>query len=206
VDGSGGEVKYRKRPIVVEAFQTSEEAIYPNRISRLDVRIKDGRHEIYNKLQDSWIKVVNGDWIIRGVQGELYPCTDDVFQETYEAVDDNFWIKATNEIFQKNVEATKQMAELAGMHLVVERKDFWGIMEGIFKSCGVTPPTAGDQFADLATNAKNLKTKVDALLEVARAAQGYVEAYSPCATLIATHEKDHADLYDKLSDALEKLK
>lgn len=84
---------------------------------------------------------------------------------------DNFWLKATNEIFQKNVEASKQMAELAKLHLVVERKDFWGIMESVFKSCGVTAPTAGDQFADLVTNAENLKAKVDALLEVARAAQ-----------------------------------
>ena len=29
-----------------------------------------------------------GDWIIRGVKGELYPCKDDVFQATYERVDE----------------------------------------------------------------------------------------------------------------------
>lgn len=27
-----------------------------------------------------------GDWIIRGVQGEFYPCKPDIFEETYEAV------------------------------------------------------------------------------------------------------------------------
>lgn len=27
-----------------------------------------------------------GDWIIRGVQGEFYPCREDVFRQTYEAV------------------------------------------------------------------------------------------------------------------------
>ena len=29
-----------------------------------------------------------GDWIIRGVKGELYPCKPDIFEATYEAVDD----------------------------------------------------------------------------------------------------------------------
>ena len=28
-----------------------------------------------------------GDWIIRGVAGEFYPCKDEIFQQTYEAVD-----------------------------------------------------------------------------------------------------------------------
>ena len=28
-----------------------------------------------------------GDWIIKGVQGEFYPCKDDIFQQTYEQVD-----------------------------------------------------------------------------------------------------------------------
>lgn len=29
---------------------------------------------------------VPGDWIIRGVEGEFYPCRDDIFRQTYEAV------------------------------------------------------------------------------------------------------------------------
>lgn len=30
-----------------------------------------------------------GDWIIRGVQGEFYPCKPDIFEATYEAVEDS---------------------------------------------------------------------------------------------------------------------
>lgn len=30
----------------------------------------------------------DGDWIIRGVQGEFYPCKDEIFVETYEPVED----------------------------------------------------------------------------------------------------------------------
>lgn len=29
-----------------------------------------------------------GDWIIKGVKGEFYPCTDEIFQLTYEKVDE----------------------------------------------------------------------------------------------------------------------
>ena len=28
-----------------------------------------------------------GDWIIKGVQGEFYPCREDIFRQTYEAVE-----------------------------------------------------------------------------------------------------------------------
>ena len=33
--------------------------------------------------------VKHGDWIIRGVKGELYPCKPDIFEATYERVDDD---------------------------------------------------------------------------------------------------------------------
>lgn len=33
------------------------------------------------------MKVSRGDWIIRGVQGEFYPCKPDIFTETYEEVE-----------------------------------------------------------------------------------------------------------------------
>ena len=32
--------------------------------------------------------VSEGDWIIKGVNGEFYPCKDDIFQKTYEKVDE----------------------------------------------------------------------------------------------------------------------
>lgn len=60
-------MKYRKKPIVIEAYQTSE---------RVEIETLEG------------VMVANpGDWIITGVKGERYPCRDDIFQETYELVD-----------------------------------------------------------------------------------------------------------------------
>lgn len=36
---------------------------------------------------EGWLHVSPGDWIIRGVKGEFYPCKPDVFDATYVAVD-----------------------------------------------------------------------------------------------------------------------
>ena len=58
--------KYRKKPIVVEAYQTQKELII---------------HTLEGDL-----KADPGDYIITGVNGEKYPCKPDIFEKTYEAV------------------------------------------------------------------------------------------------------------------------
>ena len=40
--------------------------------------------QVYDKLHGTWVHVYDGQWIIRGIQGELYPCAADVFAATYE--------------------------------------------------------------------------------------------------------------------------
>ena len=55
--------KYVKRPIVIDAIQLAEETV----IHTLEGDMKGGV----------------GDWLITGVNGELYPCKDDIFQKTY---------------------------------------------------------------------------------------------------------------------------
>lgn len=59
--------KYRKKPIVVEAYQID----YPMVIKTLE-------GDMYADP---------GDWIITGVNGETYPCKPDIFEKTYEAVE-----------------------------------------------------------------------------------------------------------------------
>ena len=58
--------KFRKIPVVIEAYQTDEE---------MEIETLEGV-----------MKANKGDWIIRGVKGELYPCKPDVFEMTYEKV------------------------------------------------------------------------------------------------------------------------
>jgi hypothetical protein len=40
------------------------------------------------EIGGSRIALEDGDWIIRGVKGELYPCKPDIFEETYEEVEE----------------------------------------------------------------------------------------------------------------------
>lgn len=61
--------KFRKKPIVIEAYQTDKEMI---------IQTLEGP-----------LHASPGDWIIRGVRGELYPCKPDVFERTYEPVDES---------------------------------------------------------------------------------------------------------------------
>lgn len=61
--------KYRKKPVVIEAYQTDKEMI------------------IHTLEGD--IKAEVGDYIITGVQGEQYPCKANIFEQTYEKVGDN---------------------------------------------------------------------------------------------------------------------
>ena len=82
-------MKYRKKPVIVEAIQWkgdnweeledfgSERHIISNPDGTLTVETLEGNHTT-NK----------GDWIIRGIKGEVYPCKPDIFQKTYEEVAD----------------------------------------------------------------------------------------------------------------------
>lgn len=86
--------KFRKKPVEIEAWQVppegemfSEDAIFAFSGSPCEVESNpDGSVSIHT-LEGSML-AVPGDWIIKGVQGELYPCKPDIFKATYERVDD----------------------------------------------------------------------------------------------------------------------
>ena len=62
-------MKYRKKPVIVEAYQTTEEMII---------------HTLEGDMKASI-----GDFIITGVNGEQYPCKPDIFEKTYEKIGDD---------------------------------------------------------------------------------------------------------------------
>ncbi len=79
---------YRKKPVVIEAEQFTggkvsadlvlkfcPEAIWHFNHDTLSIRTLEGT-----------MSAVKGDWIIKGVKGEFYPCKPDIFEATYEPV------------------------------------------------------------------------------------------------------------------------
>ncbi len=90
-------LRWRKKPVVIEAWQLTQ-------MNAADVAAWCGG-DIYNfeRLadgEDIWVGLTiltlegemlaqPGDWVIKGVQGEFYPCKPDIFAETYEPVEDD---------------------------------------------------------------------------------------------------------------------
>lgn len=84
-------MKYRKKPVVIEAVQftddTAETMISIQEFMDKDLRVsyndRDNPKIIIETLEGTMHASV-GDYIIKGVQGEFYPCKPDIFKETYE--------------------------------------------------------------------------------------------------------------------------
>lgn len=90
--------KYRKKPVVIEAMQWAGTAETATPI--IDwVLSGDGIAHYWDKGEDDYdldnasihistlegfMRASPGDFIIRGVQGEFYPCRSDIFEMTYE--------------------------------------------------------------------------------------------------------------------------
>lgn len=99
-------MKYRKKPVVIEAFQMTSERRWDNSDwpAWLNEAWQTGHgseggvfpaNDYFSGVADElaiWTLegihlVSHGDWIIRGVKGELYPCKPDIFEATYEPVE-----------------------------------------------------------------------------------------------------------------------
>lgn len=82
-------MKYRKKPVVIEAVRYMIDNSLPDwfmdRVSNNTIVIhKDGTYHI--KTLEGTMKSEYGDHIILGVNGEVYPCKPDIFEKTYEEV------------------------------------------------------------------------------------------------------------------------
>lgn len=79
--------KYRKKPVVVEAIEWTGSNLeevegflgVTDRVKVLD--------SIFIRTLEGLMETHVGDYIIKGVHGEFYPCKPDIFRETYELVE-----------------------------------------------------------------------------------------------------------------------
>jgi hypothetical protein len=87
-------MKYRKKPVVIEAFQWTggiDQTEDPEWICKA---IKEGivifpfqgtkDCQLAIRTLEGTMIAEQGDWIIQGIKGELYPCKPDIFEATYE--------------------------------------------------------------------------------------------------------------------------
>lgn len=86
--------KYRKKPVVVEAMQFFDDAATLTRLSELmqmDIRVDYSEPErpvLKIQTLEGVLNASVGDYIIKGVNGEFYPCKPDIFEKTYEKVEE----------------------------------------------------------------------------------------------------------------------
>jgi hypothetical protein len=81
-------MKFRKKPVVIEATQWFKMGDHPAVECRtVNSNLCVGMFFYIKTLEGEHI-VTPGDWIITGVKGEHYPCKPDIFEMTYERVDE----------------------------------------------------------------------------------------------------------------------
>lgn len=83
--------KYRKKPVVIDAMQftqeTKDEIFYQFVTCRkYPAHDADGNPTLRIETLEGVMTATLGDWVIKGIKGEFYACKDDIFQATYEAV------------------------------------------------------------------------------------------------------------------------
>lgn len=77
-----GVKQYRKKPVVIEAIQLTEDS-RPDVMAFVPADLSEDGGLTIHTLEGSLHASLN-DWIIKGVQGEFYPCKPDIFEATYE--------------------------------------------------------------------------------------------------------------------------
>jgi hypothetical protein len=80
--------KFRKKPVVIEAIQFTPESLRQCIMFVGTERIQWWSSEklIIRTLEGNMTASPN-DWIIKGVQNEVYPCKPDIFEQTYDKVE-----------------------------------------------------------------------------------------------------------------------
>ena len=74
-------MKYRKKPVVIEATQWFKMGDHPK------VQCSRWNGRFFIDTLEGEMQVTPGNWIITGVKGEHYRCMPDIFEMTYEAVE-----------------------------------------------------------------------------------------------------------------------
>lgn len=88
-------IKYKKKPVIIEALQFKSNMSVKDLNDLIDFigmrNIVDiGRDNLYLTIRtlEGNMTASSGDYIIKGIQGEFYPCKPDIFEKTYDKVEE----------------------------------------------------------------------------------------------------------------------
>lgn len=81
-------MKYRKKPVVIEAvYYDGQNLNTIESFAPIQRQVTDDGLSYGIDTLEGFMKITEGDWIIKGVNGEFYPCKPDIFEKTYERVE-----------------------------------------------------------------------------------------------------------------------
>jgi hypothetical protein len=100
--------KFRKKPVEIDAIQYTAPIysnirdfiesfgdnpseiifkVFDNHNENMNISNMSGTSHLAVRTLEGDMKITHGDWIIRGVKGEYYPCKHDIFKLTYDIID-----------------------------------------------------------------------------------------------------------------------
>ena len=136
-------MKYRKKPLIIEAYQTDVE---------LDIETLEG-------VMHASI----GDYIITGINGEKYPCKPDIFEKTYELVEESNYKTTSLEALKKIKEHLTRYNDTDDIR-GIDYENEVNIIETALKDYGETDNQLYDLFEKFGiNNRKDLLKKLKAL-------------------------------------------
>ena len=142
-------MKYRKKPVVIEAFQFYVDNMpdwFMDAVSNNTVILHNCNYKRYSineayceiKTLEGVHRCNGGDYVIKGIKGELYPCKADIFKQTYEEVKQMTKIE---ELEQKLNECQKELAELKE-----SKKELAELKESKKENVGKWKPVEKEQY------------------------------------------------------------
>jgi hypothetical protein len=80
-------MKFKKKPIIIDAIQyTGDNATEILHWMFPDLENDAEANELTIKTLEGEMKVSKNDWVIKGVNGEFYPCKPDIFDKSYDKI------------------------------------------------------------------------------------------------------------------------
>lgn len=138
---------YRKKPVVIEAVQYEGEGnmaansgvpdwLWDALEQGVAAMTNGGDPMVIHTLEGDYV-CSPGDWIIRGVKGELYPCKPDIFEATYDTVDSALPQAQTSDQIQ--VQIFTRIHEGMRIALAVPSAPVMNVHDTIFKIQRIRP-------------------------------------------------------------------